>query len=107
MNLDELLRSLTGFDWDTGNAEKSWEKHHVHRSEAEEVFFNHPLVVADDKKHSDKEKRYAALRITNFDRRLLVIFTIRKNTLIRVISVRDMSRKEKKIYEQIKKEKNS
>ena len=73
MDLDTLLRSLTGFDWDSGNDVKNWEKHQVRRSEAEEVFFHRPLVVADDKKPSSKEKRYAALGITGQGRKLLVM----------------------------------
>jgi uncharacterized DUF497 family protein len=55
----------------------------------------------DDFEHSQKEVRYHALGRTDDDRHLHITFTLRaKNTLIRVISARDMNRKEKVIYEQ-------
>ena len=92
---------ITGFDWDAGNARKSVEKHHVSQFEAEQIFFNQPLLVVADDKHSQEETRYHALGITDDSRFLHVSFTLRiKNTLIRVISARDMHRKEKAIYEQ-------
>ena len=92
---------ITGFDWDAGNARKSVEKHHVSQFEAEQIFFNQPLLVVADDKHSQEETRYHALGITDDSRFLYVSFTLRiENTLIRVISARDMHRKEKAIYEQ-------
>lgn len=94
---------LSGFDWDEGNARKNATKHDVAQSEAEQVFFNQPLVVAQDPKHSQKEARYHALGITDEGRQLHVSFTLRaSNTLIRIISARDMHRKERRVYEQAK-----
>ncbi len=90
----------TGFDWDEGNARKN-EKHGVSKSEVEQVFLNAPLLLADDAKHSQREPRFHALGRTDLDRRLHVTFTERGNgTLIRPISPRDMSRKERAVYEQ-------
>jgi hypothetical protein len=90
----------TGFDWDEGNARKN-EKHGVSKSEVEQVFLNAPLLVADDAKHSQREPRFHALGQTDQKRRLHVTFTERENgTLIRPISARDMSRKERAVYEQ-------
>ena len=89
----------TGFEWDAGNAEKNWELHDVSRGEAEEIFFNRPLVVAPDAGHSRREARFAALGRTEEGRRLTIVSTLR-GTLIRVISARDMSRRERRIYEQ-------
>jgi len=95
------LAQITGFDWDDGNSRKSTEKHSVIRSEAEQIFFNQPLLLLDDIAHSQKEARYHALGRTDDDRQLHVTFTLRaKGTLIRVISARDMNRKERVIYEQ-------
>lgn len=93
------LAQCTGFDWDGGNAEKNWDLHKVSRSEAEEIFFNHPILVVLDEEHSQREQRYAVLGKTNAGRRLSIIFTVR-GTLIRVISARDMSRRERRFYEQ-------
>ena len=42
----EILRECSGFQWDEGNADKNWIKHRVSPREAEEMFFNEPLVVA-------------------------------------------------------------
>ncbi|MDA0929587.1 MAG: BrnT family toxin [Proteobacteria bacterium] len=94
---------LSGFDWDEGNARKNASKHDVAQSEAEQVFFNQPLIVTQDPKHSQNEARYHALGITDERRQLHVSFTLRtSNTLIRIISARDMHRKERRIYEQAK-----
>ena len=88
---------FSGFDWDAGNKEKSL-KHGVHASECEQVFFNEPLVILDDSKHSVAEDRFAAFGQTDLGRRLVVIYTPR-GTLIRVISARDMNRREREFYE--------
>lgn len=93
------LSTCTGFEWDEGNSEKNWIKHKVTRSECEQIFFNRPLVVADDGKHSLDEVRYYALSQTDKRRRLFLVFTIR-GSLIRVISARDMNRAEKGIYDE-------
>lgn len=92
---------ITGFDWDEENARKSAEKHEVLQSEAEQVFFNQPLLVVPDHKHSREEPRYHALGVTDDRRRLHITFTLRgAGSLVRVISARNMHRKERQIYEQ-------
>jgi len=101
--MNEIFDKCTGFQWDKGNSEKNWKRHKVTRNECEQVFFNIPLIIADDKKHSDEEKRWYLLGQTDSSRFLFIAFTIRKN-LIRIISARDMNKKEKDVYyEQIKK----
>jgi len=90
----------TGFDWDEGNSRKN-EKHGVSKPEVEQVFLNAPLLVADDLKHSRRESRFHALGRTDQDRWLHVTITEREGGfLIRPISARAMSRKEKAVYEQ-------
>lgn len=94
------LASILGFDWDDGNARKN-EKHGVSMAEAEQVFFNSPLLLLEDAKHSDREPRFHALGKTDESRLLHITFTLRKaGQRIRVISARDMHRKERAIYEQ-------
>ena len=94
------LDKITGFEWDTGNEQKN-AKHGVTPAEAEQVFLNEPLIITPDVSHSGSEMRYRALGRTNAGRQLTVIFTLRNNeTLFRVISARDMHRKERTIYEQ-------
>ena len=94
-------KQISGFDWDVGNERKSEKKHAVSRFEAEQIFFNKPLLVFADHKHSQNEVRYHALGKSNDARLLHITFTLRSNdTLIRVISARDMHRKERNVYEQ-------
>ena len=97
MDIHERLVRTTGFQWDAGNVEKNWHAHRVSSSEAEQLFFNQPLILAEDSAHSQGEERYFALGQTNSGRTLFVVFTVR-DALIRVISARDMSRKERKAY---------
>jgi hypothetical protein len=92
---------VEGFEWDDGNARKSGDKHGVGQAEAEQVFFNEPLLIVEDPRHSAHEARLHALGRTDEDRRLHISFTLRGDgTQIRVISARDMSRKERARYAQ-------
>jgi len=93
----KILDNCFGFNWDEGNIDKNWLKHKVSSAECEQVFFNRPLVIQDDIIHSRTEKRFYALGQTDSKRTLFIVFTARNN-LIRVISARDMCRKERKIY---------
>ena len=91
-----------GFDWDAGNRDKNL-KHGVQAGECEQVFFNQPLVVLDDPKHSIAEDRHAAFGQTDKGRQLVIVYTKRFG-LLRVISARDMSRRERQFYEHTTKE---
>jgi len=92
---------ITGFEWDRGNSRKSADKHDVSQSEAEQIFFNDPLLILPDDRHSQTEPRIHALGKTDTGRLLHVTFTLRAdNSKIRVISARDMHRKERARYEQ-------
>jgi uncharacterized DUF497 family protein len=99
MDLMRRLASLEGFQWDEGNRSKSRFKHDVRPGEAEEAFFNQPLLVRVDQGHSGEEERYQLLGRSAVGRRLFVAFTIR-GKLIRVISARDQSRQERRVYEE-------
>ena len=90
------LRAIIGFEWDTGNVEKSRAKHQVSVQEAEEMFLNGPEVLADAK-HSGREERWLAFGHTDEGRLLACAFTVR-DTRLRVISIRPMSRRERKWY---------
>lgn len=94
------LGKITGFDWDAGNDRKN-DKHGVSMAEAEQVFFNAPLLLLADARHSLDESRFHALGQTDEGRRLHITFTLRHTgEKIRVISARDMHKKERTIYEQ-------
>jgi uncharacterized DUF497 family protein len=94
------LKSIAGFNWDAGNTRKN-EKHGVSMAEAEQVFFNAPLLLLEDAGHSQSEVRLHALGKTDESRTLHITFTLRQpGQLIRVIAARDMHRKERAIYDQ-------
>jgi len=94
------LTRITGFEWDEGNARKN-EKHGVLSTEAEQVFFNQPLLLLEDVRHSQIEPRFHALGKTHGGRLLHITFALREEaTKIRIVSARDMRRKERTIYEQ-------
>jgi uncharacterized protein len=98
--LPEDFPASIDFEWDAGNSMKN-QKHSVSDEEAEQVFFNEPLLLLEDPVHSRSEARWHALGRTNEDRLLKVSFTMRaQGTRVRVISARPMHRKETTAYEQ-------
>ena len=91
---------VVGFDWDAGNERKSVHKPGVRQTEAEQAFFNQPLLVLEDERHSPDERRFHALGRTEAGRRLHITFTLRREgSLVRVISARDMSARERAIHD--------
>ena len=97
--MEKIFEQISGFQWDRGNIDKNLIKHNVENWECEQVFFNRPLLVLYDPKHSVSEKRWAAFGKTDTDRFLVVIFT-KRNNLIRIISSRDMNKRERKFYDE-------
>ena len=98
MDMHSILANCEGFEWDKGNAFKNWLKHGVAQGETEEVFLHEPLLLFEDEKHSDHEDRFLAFGRTDAGRQLVIAFTIRKNQ-IRIISARNMNKKERGAYE--------
>jgi hypothetical protein len=92
------LARIVGFDWDEHNSSKNVLGHNVSQAEAEEIFFHTPVLLMDDVKHSASERRLLLYGSTTAGRPLTASFTTRANR-IRIISVRDMSRKERRVYE--------
>jgi hypothetical protein len=97
--MEKIFEQFSGFQWDRGNIDKNLIKHNVENWECEQVFFNRPLLVLDDPKHSVSEKRWAAFGKTDADRFLVVMFA-KRNNLIRIISSRDMNKRERKFYDE-------
>lgn len=93
------LDRFAGFEWDKGNSDKNLVKHNVQNWECEQIFFNKPLLVLYDLRHSSDEKRWAAFGRTDASRFLAVVFT-KRGELLRVISARDMNRGEREFYEE-------
>lgn len=97
--LDEFFAGLENFEWNEGNSDKNWHRHAVRQAEAEQTLLNRPLLIALDVKHSRKEPRFIALGRTDAQRQLAVVLTVR-DTRIRVISARPMSKAERRTYGQ-------
>jgi len=86
------------FEWDKGNASKNI-KHTVDDKEAEEVFFDKDKVTFPDTIHSTEgEERLRIIGKTKRNRLLFIVFTKREQK-IRIISARDVNRKEVPLYE--------
>ncbi len=92
------FKKLEGFEWDEGNLEHI-KKHDVNYKECEQIFFNKPFLVSEDKAHSQTEKRFQVLGQTRNKRLLFVVFTYRGN-IVRVVTARDKGRKERKQFSQ-------
>ena len=97
--MGKKFEHFSGLQWDRGNTDKNLIKHDVENWECEQVFFNRPLLVLDDPKHSVSEKRWAAFGKTDADCFLAVIFT-KRDDLIRIISARNMNKRERKFYDE-------
>ncbi len=99
IDLAALLAEVEGFDRDAGNTARNVLGHGVTQAEAEEVFFVAPIVLLEDDKHSAVERRYLIFGPTGAGRLLTAAFTLRQHR-IRIVSVRDMSRMERRRYAQ-------
>ena len=100
MDIRSIAENCQGFQWDKGNSLKNWLKHGVTQGEAEQAFFNAPLLLLEDKKHSEYEDRFLAFGRTDQERCVFIAFTIRENW-IRIISARNMNKKERDDYEKL------
>lgn len=94
MNLD--FSKLEGFEWNKGNLDHI-KKHKVGYKECEEVFISKPIIIKKDLTHSKYETRYRVLGKTFLERRLYIVYTIREK-YIRIITARDLNKKEQEKY---------
>lgn len=82
---------ITNFDWDEKN-EIHISFHNVTPEEAEEVFIDNPIY------RKSREGKYLAFGQTLEGRYLTVVFVCKRKGIIRVITARDMDKKERKLY---------
>lgn len=94
------LTKITGFEWDKGNIDKSYQKHGISIREAEEALLDKHVFLQEDIKHSEKEERFIAISKTSKDKMLFSVFTIRNTTIVRIISTRVANKKERRLYEE-------
>lgn len=95
----KVLRSPRSFDWDAGNRGKNFRTHKVTDEECEEVFADPAKKILVDPLHSDGERRFVLVGSTKRGRFLFLVFTLRRQK-IRVISARDLKRKEYPLYKE-------
>jgi len=93
----ELLQPVE-FEWDEWNIRKNRLKHRTLSDEIEQAFTDPQKKIFADVLHSKKEDRYIGIGKTNKDRILYIVFTIRNKKRVRVISARDLNRKERSLY---------
>ena len=94
----KVFREPIEFEWDSGNIDKNLIKHRVRDEECEEVFFDPGKRMLRDAVHSANEERHILIGKTKGQRALFIIFTVRKKK-VRVISARDLSKKELRAYQ--------
>ena len=87
------------FQWDAGNHDKNWIKHRVANAECEETFFDPHKRLLHPTLHGERETRNVLIGYKAGKRLLFVVFTIRGHT-VRVISARDVHKKERRLYEE-------
>ena len=93
-----IFGDVFGFEWDEHNRDKNLIAHGVTNEECEEVFFDPNKKILEDALHSEHEVRFILIGCTNMGRLLFIVCTLRKNR-IRVISARDLNKREQKLYE--------
>ena len=96
------FKKIKGFEWDKGNKEKNKVKHNVTHQECEQIFYNKPLMIFADESHSEVEIRFGAFGKTDGKRKLTIFFTMRNN-ILRVISARNQSKRDREIYAKLDK----
>lgn len=95
----KILKKALSFEWDYGNRGKNFTRHRVADQECEEVFFDPRKKILRDLLHSGREERFILIGRTKMERLLFMVFTMRKDK-IRVVSARDLNKKEKHLYEE-------
>lgn len=86
------------FEWDAGKARRNEEKHGVTFDEAATVFGDPLSLTFDDHERSEDEWRYLTFGLSVGGRALVVAHTARGD-MIRIISSRPMTPRERRDYE--------
>ncbi len=87
------------FEWNESKAQSNKKKHGVTFEEAQSVFYDDFAVQFFDEKNSKIEDRFLLLGHSNKSRILLICHCEReRGNLIRIISARKATAKERKLY---------
>ncbi|CAN5331178.1 BrnT family toxin [soil metagenome] len=87
------------FEWDEEKAESNLKKHGVSFEEASTVWDDYFYVDIFDEEHSIEENRFLIVGESAQNRLLIVSYAERQNS-VRIISVREVTPKERRDYEQ-------
>ena len=89
------------YEWSVLKEKLNIAKHGVDFEEAKSVFADEYGLVLFDKEHSQNEERFLLLGMNQKDRILLVVHCYKENDdIIRIISARKATSKEKKQYKE-------
>jgi uncharacterized DUF497 family protein len=88
------------FEWDKKKATSNLKDHKVSFDEASTVFDDPLAYIFDDEDHSIDEQREIIIGHSVLNRLLLVSFTERVEDLIRIISAREVTKRERQDYEE-------
>ena len=88
-----------GFQWNARKAAGNLRKHGVSFDEAASVFFDPLSATGDDPDHSAEEKRFVTFGVSSSGR-LLVVAHEDRDDVTRIITAREATRAERKLYEE-------
>ena len=91
---------IPNFEWDLDKAHENERKHGVTFEEAATVFGDADAVFDDDLDHSELEDRFIIIGISARERMLMAVYVIRHEDVVRIISSRTATHREKRIYEE-------
>jgi uncharacterized DUF497 family protein len=90
---------MVNFEWDPGEATQNRRKHRVSFHEAATVFGDPFSVTYPDPDHSTSEQRFITVGMSSVGR-VLIVAHVDRNEIIRIISARKTTRRERKQYEE-------
>jgi len=88
------------FEWDPRKAESNLAKHGVEFTEAATVFGDPLAITYHDAEHSDREERFITFGTTALGR-LVAVVHVDRDDRTRIISARDLTRRERTQYEEL------
>ncbi len=92
------MKDIRDIIWVDVFVDKIWQKHHVKTEEVEEVLNSSPKIRCIERGDVKGEDMYTAMGETENGRYLMVFFILKQNGCALVVSARDMTRRERKLY---------
>lgn len=84
--------------WDQNKAKTNLKKHGISFEEAQTVLESKQQLILDDRDHD--EERFIALGFSKHMNMLVVVYCYRLKDVIRIISARKATKKERELYEE-------